>query len=74
MYCTAYGREMIIQFTALVDIPADSMPIARSLKTCEFCGIALCDKTAHFLEWLFIMASLRHTCEVDGLSQQRKKC
>ncbi len=31
--------------TALVDIPAVSMPIARSLKTC---GIVLCDKTAHF--------------------------
>ncbi len=32
---TAYGREMNIQFTAtaLVDIPAVSMPIALSLKT-----------------------------------------
>ncbi len=39
---TAYGRE------ALVDIPAISMPIARSLKTCDICGIVLCDKTAHF--------------------------
>ncbi len=34
--------------TALVDIPAVSMPIARSLKTCNICGIVLCDKTAHF--------------------------
>ncbi len=34
--------------TALVDIPAVSMPIARSLKTCDICGIVLCDKTAHF--------------------------
>ncbi len=33
---------------ALVDIPAVSMPIARSLKTCDICGIVLCDKTAHF--------------------------
>ncbi len=36
------------QATALVDIPAVSMPIARSLKTCDICGIVLCDKTAHF--------------------------
>ncbi len=34
--------------TALVDIPAVSMPIARSLKTFDICGIVLCDKTAHF--------------------------
>ncbi len=34
--------------TALVDIPAVSMSIARSLKTCYICGIVLCDKTAHF--------------------------
>ncbi len=46
----AYGREMNIQFmaTALVDIPAVSIPIARSLKTCAICGIVLCDKIAHF--------------------------
>ncbi len=34
--------------TALVDIPAVSMSIARSLKTYDICGIVLCDKTAHF--------------------------
>jgi hypothetical protein len=34
--------------TALVDIPAISMPIARSLKTSDICGIVLCDKTEHF--------------------------
>ncbi len=34
--------------TALVDIPAVSMPITRSLKTCDICSIVLCDKTAHF--------------------------
>ncbi len=34
--------------TALVDIPAVSMPIACSLKTCDICGIVLCVKTAHF--------------------------
>ena len=33
--------------TALVDIPAVSMPIARSLKTWDICGIVLSDKTAH---------------------------
>ncbi len=34
--------------TALVDTPAVSMPIARSLKSCDICGIVLCYKTAHF--------------------------
>ncbi len=33
---------------ALVDIPAVSMPIARSLKTCDICVIVLRDKTSHF--------------------------
>ena len=36
--------------TALVDIPAVSMPIACSLKTLDICGIVLCD----ILEWPFI--------------------
>jgi hypothetical protein len=34
--------------TALVDISAVSMPIARSLKTSDICGIVLCCKTVHF--------------------------
>jgi hypothetical protein len=34
--------------TAMVYIPAVSMPIACSLKTRDICGIMLCDKTAHF--------------------------
>ncbi len=34
--------------TALVDIPAVSMPIAHYLKTCDICGIVLFDKAAHF--------------------------
>jgi hypothetical protein len=34
--------------TALVDIPAFSIPIAHYLKAGELCGIVLCDKTAHF--------------------------
>ncbi len=48
---TAYGRKKLTfnsQATGLVDIPAVSMPIVRSLKTCDICGIVLCDKTVHF--------------------------
>ncbi len=68
---TAYGREINIQFkaTSLVDIPADSMPIACSLKTCDICGFVLCDKL-HILEWPFIVASVRHTCAITLLSNQ----
>ena len=47
--------------TALVDIPAVSIPIVRSLKSLEICGIVLCDKTAHF-SGLFIVPSTRCTC------------
>ncbi len=59
---TAYGRKMNIKFTAtaLVDIPAVNMPIARSLKTCDICGIVLCDKTAHFIVGILLWPSLRH--------------
>ncbi len=48
---TAYGREINInsRATALVDIPAVSMPIPHSLKTCDICGIVLCDKKVAFL-------------------------
>ncbi len=38
--------------TALVDIPAVSMPIARSLKACDICGIVLCDKTVRLMDYL----------------------
>ncbi len=55
--------------TSLVDIPAVSMPIARSLKSCDICGIVLCDKTAHFRA-AFYCASLRHTCVTIMLSNQ----
>ena len=34
--------------TVLVDIPAVSMPIARSLKSSDICGFVLCVKTSHF--------------------------
>ncbi len=55
--------------TALVDIPAVNMPIARSLKIFNICGIVLCDKTAHF-RVAFIVASLRHTYAIIMLSNQ----
>ncbi len=40
------------QATALVEIPAVSIPIACSLKTCDISGIVLCVKTAHFRDFL----------------------
>ncbi len=40
-------RTFNLRPTALVDIPAVSMPIARSLKICDISGIVLCNKTAH---------------------------
>ncbi len=48
--------------TALVDIPAVSMPIARSFKTCDICGIVLCDKTAHFRVELYCGQPKAHLC------------
>ena len=59
--------------TALVDIPAASMPIARSLKTGVTCGILLCDKTAHFrvaFYCCFIVPSTRCTCVMIMLFNQ----
>ncbi len=50
---------------ALVGILVVSMPTLCSLKTCNICGIVLCDKTAHFR-----VASLRHTCAIIMLSKQ----
>ncbi len=50
------------QATALVDIPAVSMPIARSLKTCNICGIVLCDKTAHFRVAFYCGQPKAHLC------------
>ncbi len=56
--------------TALVDIPAVSMPIARSLKTCDI-SVALCFVIKlHILERPFNVASLRHTCVIIKLSNQ----
>ncbi len=48
--------------TALVDIPAVSMPIARSLKICDICGIVLCDKTAHFRVAFYCGKPKAHLC------------
>ncbi len=53
-YLKRFWRRLMVEkwafnswATALVDIPAVSMTITRSLKTCDICGIVLCDKTAH---------------------------
>ncbi len=48
--------------TALVDIPAVSMPIAHSLKTFDICGIVLCDKTAHFRVACYCVQPKAHLC------------
>ena len=68
---TANGREMNIQFTgnSLVDIPAVTMPIARSLKLAT--SVALCCVIkVHLLEWPLIVTSLRHSCAIIILSNQ----
>ncbi len=48
--------------TALVDIPAVSMPIAHSLKTCNIFGIVLCDKTTHFRVSFYCGQPKAHLC------------
>ncbi len=48
--------------TALVDISAVSMPIVRSLKIFNICGIVLCDKTAHFREAFYCGQPKTHLC------------
>ncbi len=48
--------------TALVDIPAVSMPIARSLNTCNICGIVLCDKIADFRVAFYCGQPKAHLC------------
>ncbi len=54
---------------ALVDIPAVSMPIARSLKTYDIVALC-CAIKLHILEGPFIVPSLRHTCAIIMLSNQ----
>ena len=73
--------------TPLVDIPAVSIPIAHPFKTSYICGIVLFDKTAHFRvvfyctqhkvhlcndHAILIRFLIYHTCQVDGLSWQRR--
>ncbi len=48
--------------TALVDIPAVSMPIACSLKTNDICGIVVFDKTAHFRVAFYCGQPKAHLC------------
>ncbi len=48
--------------TALVDIPAVSMPIAHSLKIFDICGIVLCDKTTHFRVAFYCGQPKAHLC------------
>ncbi len=48
--------------TALVEIPAVSLPIACSLKTCDICGIVLCDKTTHFRVAFYCGQPKAHLC------------
>ncbi len=68
MYCQILwnafrdGLTFNSRATALVDIPAVSMPIARSLKTCDICGIVLCDKTAHFRVAFYCGQPKAHLC------------
>ncbi len=50
------------QATTLVDIPAVSLPTAHSLKTCDICGIVLCDKTAHFRVTFYCGQPRAHLC------------
>ncbi len=55
--------------TALVDIPAVSMPITRSLKIVTSVTLC-CVIKLQILEWPFIVASLRHNCAIIMLSNQ----
>jgi hypothetical protein len=66
--------------TALMDIPAVSMPIVRSLKTWDICDIVFYDKISHFKAAFyspstrsscFISLLICHNCQVDWLFWQR---
>ena len=48
--------------TALVDIPAVSMPIPHSIKTWDICGVVLCDKIAHFRMTFYCPWHKVHLC------------
>ncbi len=53
--------------TALVDISAVRMPIARSLNTCDICGIVLCDKTEHFRVTFYCGQPKAHLCNNNAV-------
>ena len=55
--------------TALLDIPAVSMPIAHSIKTWDICLIALCDKTAHFRVAFYFPQHKAHLCKSMPFNQ-----
>ncbi len=48
--------------TALVDIPAVSMPIACSLKNFNICVIVLFDNIAHFIVAFYCGQTKAHLC------------
>ena len=56
--------------TALVDIPAVSMPIGHSLKTRDICGIVLCDKTVHFRLAFYCPRRKVHLCNDHAVYNQ----
>ena len=50
------------QATAMVDIPAVNMAIARSLKTCDISGIVLYDKSVHSRVAFYCEQPKAHLC------------
>ena len=54
--------------TALVDIPAVNMSIARSLKILDICGVVLCDKTALFRVVFYCPQHKVHLCNDDAVN------
>ncbi len=59
---TAYGREMNIQFMGNSSGGHSCSQLARSLKTCDICGIVLCDKTEHFRVAFYCGQPKTHLC------------
>ncbi len=51
-YLCTYGREINITF----------LQSARSLNTCDICGIVLCDKTEHFRVAFYCGQPKAHLC------------
>ncbi len=61
---TAYGREMNIQFMGNSSGGHSCSQHANCtlLKTCDICGIVLCDKTAHFRVAFYCGQPKVHLC------------